>query len=310
MSKPTNTLLTEKERAILEEFMQRADAILPISKWDKSDREYALASGYDPNAPRPKSELNFTEKQRNRILNSGVSGLIDLYENYGRDPWEDLYLDAMSDWDGVRRSGRKLEKLYKKYSKEASFIKAARHVLCTRMVKKAYSEEGALALEHLAETGQMPESMVQRLLARYHDLETGNTWSKVRRRALQGLGIGGGLGVAGGAFRGLVDQNGILGTTGSAIGGGLRNAGIGTLIGGGIGLTEAFLGADKDRKEKEQLHRILSKLQNAPAEEAPTGPPPEAVMADMQAQRVPSSGPVPSITYNIHNFGPQAFSPK
>ena len=190
-----------------------------------------------------------------------------------------------------------------------NFNKAARYILCTRMIKRSFSEEGAAALERLAETGQMPEEMAQRLIAKYQSSDS-DKWTKVRKRMIQGLGIGGGLGLAGGAFRGLVDQSGVGNTIGLSLGSGLRNAGIGSLIGGGLGLAEAYFGSDNDAKEKEQIRRIIAKLQNSPAtqEESQVQAPPEAIMANMQAQTMP--GALPSITYNIHNFGPQAFSSK
>ena len=190
------------------------------------------------------------------------------------------------------------------------FNKAARHVLRIRMTKRAFSEEGAAALEHLAETGQMPEEMVNKLVAKYQNSSSDDMWQRIKRRAVQGLGIGGTLGLGLGGVQGIAAGGGLGTTAAYSLGSGLRNAGIGSIIGGGIGALESYLGADKN--EKEQIRRILSKLQNSqPQEEPQAALPPEAVMASMQAPTMPASMPtgLPSITYNIHNFGPQTFQP-
>lgn len=188
-----------------------------------------------------------------------------------------------------------------------SFIKAARHVLRSRLVKSAtvYSDRQVEALAELATQGKLPPEFVQDLIDKYQEPTSNSVWKNIKRRALQGLGVGAGLGSAGGAISGVANGKDWSGIAGDTIGNGLWNAGLGSLIGGGLGAVESYFTTDK---EKAQAKRILSKLQEAadqqPVEEpVPQELPPE--MPNLPPMPVFTGGGMPTINYNIHNFGPQ-----
>ena len=188
-----------------------------------------------------------------------------------------------------------------------SFVKAARHVLRSRLVKQAapYSDKAVEALEHLAETGQLPDVFVQDLVNKYQDSTSNAMWRNIKRRALQGLGVGAGLGSAGGAISGVANGKDWSGIAGDTIGNGLWNAGLGSLIGGGLGAVESYFTTDK---EKAQAKRILSKLQEAAEQQPIEEPVPQELspeMLNLPPMPVFTGGGMPTINYNIHNFGPQ-----
>jgi hypothetical protein len=172
------------------------------------------------------------------------------------------------------------------------------------MTKNAFSERQTQAFEEMAKQGILPEPVIL-MLERKAQGGPKSTWDKIKQRAVQGLGVGAGIGVLGGGVKGVANQEGAGGTIRNAVGSGLWNAGLGSIIGGGIGALEAYFSPEEER---EQARRILQRLQESSAPEEPVDTPQE--VPEMPPQALPpmpslSGLPTPTINYNIHNFGPQ-----
>ena len=190
-----------------------------------------------------------------------------------------------------------------------TFTKAARYVLINRMTKRAFpfSEKQVRAFEEMAKQGILPEPIIQVLEQKAQDAEPESMWDKIKRRSVQGMGVGAGLGVIGGGIRGIANQEGVADSLSRSVGSGLWNAGLGSLIGGGIGALESYFPSNTSDEEREQARRILQQLQEARASQADTTEVPPEAPATMNSVPVPvfNGGGLPTINYNIHNFGPQ-----
>ena len=108
--------------------------------------------------------------------------------------------------------------------KTVQFTMAARHVARQRMYKTAMSDDAYQALLRLAETGQLPPEMLQKLLQMQNTTLAASALHGLKNGAILGMGAGGGIG----AITGL--GGGIAGSVGS----GLYHGGICSLICGGL----------------------------------------------------------------------------
>lgn len=167
--------------------------------------------------------------------------------------------------------------------KLAQVNKAARHVLRTRQIKKAYSQDWVDMVKYLAETGQLAPESIEELKKLYDQ----GMLSKILQGAANEAGSWG-IGTA--LATGLVNaaRGGIRSTVGSAIGAPNTDS-IGksilnsALVGGGLGLgVGGLIGGISSglnyKKEKEQLKSILDAV-NANASQTSAEATPEAELA-------------------------------
>lgn len=162
--------------------------------------------------------------------------------------------------------------------KLAQVNKAARHVLRTRQIKKAYDQNWVDMVQYLAATGQLAPESIEALQKEYEKSRLISALQRAGRGAWASAKLGGGIGaIAGGIGGG--SAGGLPGAVaGAGLGGLLSGASSGVLGFGVNGLIDLL----EYGKNKEQLKSILDKInQEEVPSEASVDPASELTTAAM-----------------------------
>lgn len=140
--------------------------------------------------------------------------------------------------------------------KLAQVNKAAKYVLRTRRVKKAYDQNWIDMVQYLAETGPLAPESIEAIKKEYEKGRLLSALQRAGKGAWESAKLGGGIGAAIGGTLGGISG----GIPGALMSGGLSGLSSGLISGiGGAGLN-GIIDLLEYNKNKEQLKSILDKV--------------------------------------------------